>query len=141
MAQNSESSPRGPGVPFLPGQSGNPGGRPKLPEEVRAMRQGALEQVVRAYNKYATVTKGTGPAYPETPIDAGMALVIRQFAATGDTDVIRHVWDRVIGKAEAQINLDVAGLSQDVVFEINAIIGEKHLDDDSDTVSPTTEAD
>lgn len=128
-------------MPFVPEKSGNPGGRPKLPEDVRAMRQAALEQVVRAYNKFATVTKDTGPAEAANPIEAGMATVIREFAKTGDTDGIRHVWDRVIGKAEAQINLDVAGLSQDVVFEINAIIGEKHLDDDSDTVSPTTEAD
>lgn len=99
-------------MPFVPEKSGNPGGRPKLPPDVRAMRQAALEQVVRAYNKFATVTKDTGPAEAANPIEAGMAAVIREFAKTGDTDAIRHVWDRVIGKPMQQIEVEgnVAGL-------------------------------
>ncbi len=38
MAANSEKSTKkgGPGRPFQPGQSGNPSGRPKVPEEVKA---------------------------------------------------------------------------------------------------------
>ena len=32
-------------MPFIPEKSGNPGGRQKLPPDVRAMRQAALEQV------------------------------------------------------------------------------------------------
>lgn len=31
---------------FLPGMSGNPGGRPKLPEEIRAMKDSALQKAI-----------------------------------------------------------------------------------------------
>ena len=38
---------RGPGRPFQKGQSGNPGGRPKVPDEVKAMLKSAAPEAVR----------------------------------------------------------------------------------------------
>ena len=51
MAENSKTTTkkrkRGPGKPFKPGQSGNPGGRPKIIAEVRDL---AREQTENAVN-------------------------------------------------------------------------------------------
>ncbi len=49
MAQNSTKSVkpgRGPGKPFEKGVSGNPGGRPRLPEELRDRIRGLSEKAV-----------------------------------------------------------------------------------------------
>ena len=36
------------GTPFKPGNSGNPGGRPKIPEEVKTMARAASPKAMRA---------------------------------------------------------------------------------------------
>lgn len=48
MAENNAKAakPRGPGRPFQPGQSGNPGGRPKLREHVRERAANAVDEYV-----------------------------------------------------------------------------------------------
>lgn len=51
MAQNREKSvkkPRGPGRKFQPGNCANPGGRPKIPEEVKEMARAASPQAMKA---------------------------------------------------------------------------------------------
>ena len=45
--KSSEKKRRGPGRPFKPGQSGNPGGRPKMSEDVREMLKAATPKAVR----------------------------------------------------------------------------------------------
>ena len=51
MAGNSTESSgkkrRGPGRPFQPGQSGNPNGRPKMPEDVRKKLKAATPEAVQ----------------------------------------------------------------------------------------------
>lgn len=46
-ANNAENSNRTTGVPFKKGESGNPGGRPKVPEEVKEMLRAAAPQAVQ----------------------------------------------------------------------------------------------
>ena len=45
--KSSEKKRRGPGRPFKPGQSGNPGGRPKMSEDVREMLKAATPKAVK----------------------------------------------------------------------------------------------
>lgn len=44
---SSEKKRRGPGRPFRPGQSGNPGGRPKMSDDVREMLKAATPKAVK----------------------------------------------------------------------------------------------
>ena len=49
-AENSEKTARG--RPFKPGQSGNPGGRPKMPEEMRQILREAGPELARKLLAY-----------------------------------------------------------------------------------------
>lgn len=61
MADNSKKAPRG--KPFAPGQSGNPGGRPKLPEDIKHIREIARQYTAEAVATLATaMTDGSDSA-------------------------------------------------------------------------------
>lgn len=60
MAENTKK-PRG--KPYSKGQSGNPGGRPKLPEDVKHVRELARQYTMQAVATLASVMEdGSGPA-------------------------------------------------------------------------------
>lgn len=44
-------------TPWQPGQSGNPSGKPKLPEELRAIATLSREEVRKIVSKYSRMTK------------------------------------------------------------------------------------
>jgi hypothetical protein len=59
----SEKKAKPRGKPFAPGQSGNPRGRPKLPEDVKHVRELAREYTIEAIATLAAVmADGSGPA-------------------------------------------------------------------------------
>jgi len=82
-----ESSKKQRGKPFQKGQTGNPGGRPKLPEDVKNVRELARSYTQEAVN--------------------ALVDVLREGGASAKVSAAQALLDRGWGKAEANINMTV----------------------------------
>lgn len=93
-AKSEKSAKRGLGKPFLPGQSGNPSGRPKIPEEVKEAFRAATGDACRV-----------------------LCEIVNDFSAK-DSDRIRAaevILDRAWGKPVQAVDVDAKNIPQ-VVF-------------------------
>ena len=93
-AKSEKSAKRGPGKPFLPGQSGNPSGRPKMPEEVKEAFRAASSDACRV-----------------------LCDIVNDFSAK-DSDRIRAaevILDRAWGRPVQAVDVDAKNIPQ-VVF-------------------------
>lgn len=97
------------GKPFQKGQSGNPAGRPKLPEEVKKMRAVATEDVVRILHKYAGFTREQIKAAVSdaaTPVmELMVASIMSKAIQDGDANRWNILMDRTVGKVPNKIDL------------------------------------
>lgn len=104
MADNSEGTAkkkrRGPGRPFVKGQSGNPGGRPKVTQEQRD----ALE-AVRALAMEASEVLHLLMTDKKTPAAVRLRAVM-------------EIFDRTYGKAEQPVKVEDS--TRDVLGDIRA---------------------
>lgn len=92
--------------------SRNPYGRPKLPEEVRAMKEASIEQLIVSYHKFAfTDLKELSSNPPVNLIEQGVRQTIANFANSGEVDHIARLWDRVLGKPMESIDVTSKGES------------------------------
>ena len=92
--------------------SRNPSGRPKLPEEVRAMKEASIEQLIVSYHKFAfTDLKELSSNPPINLIEQGVRQTIANFANSGEVDHIARLWDRVLGKPMESIDVTSKGES------------------------------
>jgi hypothetical protein len=92
--------------------SRNPTGRPKLPEEVRAMKEASIEQLIVSYHKFAfTNLKELSSNPPVNLIEQGVRQTIANFANSGEVDHIARLWDRVLGKPMESIDVTSKGES------------------------------
>lgn len=92
--------------------SRNPYGRPKLPEEVRAMKEASIEQLIVSYHKFAfTDLKELSSNPPINLIEQGVRQTIANFANSGEVDHIARLWDRVLGKPMESIDVTSKGES------------------------------
>lgn len=99
-------------VPIQKGEVRNPTGRPKLPEEVRAMKEASIEQLIVSYHKFAfTDLKELNLNPPVNLIEQGVRQTISNFANTGEVDHIARLWDRVLGKPMESIDVTSKGES------------------------------
>lgn len=99
-------------VPIQKGEVRNPTGRPKLPEEVRAMKEASIEQLIVSYHKFAfTDLKELSTNPPVNLIEQGVRQTITNFANTGEVDHIARLWDRVLGKPMESIDVTSKGES------------------------------
>ena len=62
MKESAESSKKPRGKSFSPGKSGNPGGRPKLPEDIKHVRELARQYTRSAIDALVEVLTGDGAA-------------------------------------------------------------------------------
>ena len=98
--------------PIQKGQVLNPTGRPKLPEEVRAMKEASIEQLIVSYHKFAfTDLKELNSNPPINLIEQGVRQTIANFANSGEVDHISRLWDRVLGKPLQSIDVTSKGES------------------------------
>lgn len=98
---------------FKPGQSGNPGGRPKLPAALKAIGELTVDEVKRLIAKYARMTKAEVTAAiqnPETPIlELNIATIFATGTKSGDYARLAFLLDRTIGKPAQDPNLGGTG--------------------------------
>lgn len=100
------------GKPIQKGQVLNPTGRPKLPEEVRAMKEASIQQLIVSYHKFAfTDISNIKDNPPENLIEQGVRQTIANFANSGEVDHIAKLWDRVLGKPLESIDVTSKGES------------------------------
>jgi len=99
-------------IPAKKGEVRNPNGRPKLPEEVRAMKEASIEQLIVSYYKFAfTDIKEIKNNPPVNLIEQGVLQTISNFANSGEVDHISKIWDRVLGKPLESIDVTSKGES------------------------------
>lgn len=99
-------------IPAKKGEVRNPNGRPKLPEEVRAMKEASIEQLIVSYHKFAfTDLKELSSNPPVNLIEQGVRQTIANFANSGEVDHIARLWDRVLGKPMESIDVTSKGES------------------------------
>lgn len=95
--------------PFKPGQSGNPGGRPKTPEDLREGRKLNQHELERVINKLLYLDKGQLQEVvrnPETPmLELIAASILAQAAQKGDQQRLEFVLQRMIGKVKDQLEV------------------------------------
>lgn len=112
MAENSgvsEKKRRGPGRPFQPGRSGNPGGRPKHDGWVRELAQANTERAIQ------TLVDALDSADERIRLSAANALLDRGWGrASSEAERIAAMRDerddvraRLAGKSRAEL-LDIA---------------------------------
>ena len=99
-------------IPAKKGEVRNPNGRPKLPEEVRAMKEASIQQLIVSYHKFAfTDIANIKDNPPENLIEQGVRQTMINFANSGEVDHISKLWDRVLGKPMESIDLTTKGES------------------------------
>ena len=92
---------------FLPGHSGNPAGRPTLPEKVRAARNLSYCEMIQAVTKARRMTRAKAEKELAAPgIHLGRAAVLKAYLEC-DYQAIKVLEDRVFGKAPENINLEL----------------------------------
>ncbi len=99
------------GRPFQPGQSGNPAGRGKLPEELRQYKELTPEEVKRMFAKYARMGEaGIDEAMNEddTPMfEKVIASGLKRALKDGDYAKLNFILDRTIGKVAEKTSIDL----------------------------------
>jgi hypothetical protein len=99
-------------IPIKKGEVRNPTGRPKLPEEIRAMKEASIEQLISSYHKFAfTNLKELNSNPPANLIEQGVRQTLSNFANSGEVDHISKIWDRVLGKPLESIDVTSKGES------------------------------
>lgn len=97
--------------PFLPGQSGNPNGRPKIPEDIKkALKLNAFE-LTRVLNRYLYMNLSelqTDLRRPEaTMLELMGGRMVAKAAKDSDTIRATFILDRTIGKVVNHIEIAI----------------------------------
>lgn len=109
---------------FKPGQSGNPGGRPKLPDDIKEARKLNQHELERIINKYLAMSRDQvkeSISSPTTPMmELMVASIVAQAAQKGDHQRLDFVLNRLVGKVKDQIEV-----TQVTPFVIKHTTGEQ----------------
>jgi hypothetical protein len=95
------------GRDFQPGQSGNPNGRPPLPDEVKKARKISSAEFIRVATVMMNLTKDEIIAKvknPETPaLELIVASILAKGIELGDDKRLNMLLDRTIGKVTDKV--------------------------------------
>lgn len=93
--------------PFKKGQSGNPGGRPKMPDDVRSAKIETKITIARLLNEYLAITLDELQARlrdPKTPnLELMVGKIVAETIKTGDNTRLNFILDRMIGKVTDKV--------------------------------------
>lgn len=108
------------GKRFQKGQSGNPGGKAKVPDDIkraRTLNQIELERVVNRYLYLTSHELRERIQDPTTPMmEMMVASIIAQAAQKGDQQRLEFILCRLIGKVKDQ--LEITGVKPFIVEKI-----------------------
>ena len=125
------------GRDFLPGQSGNPKGKPKLTPEQREFRSAAKNEIIEEFKylwslpieEIQEIAAPEEEIFGNTPlIRIAIAKALLKAAQTGDMHQLNQILDRVIGKVKEEIDHNVKGnIHVQLVDLINNLEGKEGL--------------
>jgi len=102
------------GKPFKPGQSGNPSGRPKLPDDVLKLKKTTQAEAEASLIAMLRMSKEELSAKlndPKTSMsELAIGSVIAKAVKEGDQSRLGFVWDRLFGKVKEiveQTNINI----------------------------------
>jgi hypothetical protein len=102
---------------FKPGQSGNPQGRPKVPEDLKRARAFTKIEVSKILARHLDKSRRELNLLiqdPDTPaLEAFVASLMVQGIRTGDERRLNFLFDRIIGKVKDEV--EVAQVSPFIV--------------------------
>lgn len=98
-------------IPFQPGQSGNPSGRPAIPEDVKKLRKLTNDQIKEVGTLLLEGRQSDLDAMvndPETPmLKKWMAQIALRGCKTGDVMAFNALADRIAGKIKDHVVLEL----------------------------------
>lgn len=86
---------------FARGVSGNPGGRPKLPPEIRTARKRDMAELIRLIAAHFGMTKKAAKAARRRPEITQLEEAVSTFvgrAIKGDVNAFRYLMELMVGK-------------------------------------------
>ena len=96
---------------FQPGKSGNPGGKPKVPDDIAKARKLNQQELERVVNKYLWLDRAAlqeAVKDPATPmLELMVASIMAQAAQKGDQQRLEFILQRLIGRVTDKIEVKV----------------------------------
>lgn len=93
--------------PYKPGVSGNPSGRPQLPEDLKKARKLNQIEVGRLINKYMNMSvneiKDETEDLGTTALESMIGRIIIEAQKFGDYSRVNFLFDRMIGKVTEKV--------------------------------------